>query len=1123
MADEKSETIEQCVKEDSNSNSPEQPRSPGAKSSSGDHEYIVLAAPDIESDSGSAVSVSSMDKSKSLGSSVSSFADVVIPDMEATLEKGPSDEEVQNLVEDAKKDFLHNSGAVEEVNSGQGNVTDSQGAFEGNRNVSDENLSHARNALVVEGNQLSNKTGDDEERVELARQRSSSAGQAEATQTTNVVQFSPGETARGRSSTHPGHSDDENDDNAVLFDGITYLGSSTVNAPVSEIELKRTMSVLREQTEVTIDVLLYVGSTSDSMIRLKDPETQADIATYRIQRILFCGRGDAEGNESDCFAFNTVHGDSDIFHCHVFRCLDPEKAGKILRTFALSFRRNRKRKQHTQESSGDSSTIIAGVSNLLFKFDVTLDILEEDSKGFSSAARDKNCFKLRQDLHKKISITVQQLTNKHLIVERCFGLLICPGKNVRYSDMHLLSEVSMEVGDGGKTYFITGLWDPAVRDLLVLNTETPKDTRLFVTIAVDLVVTGVTEPVRFIVETKAKVYPSGEKFFWNPSRQKFHETYIMELKEVTDTDTGEKGFQVKSLKTESSIEASKNLNKRQHTLNRQLSGGDKTPSDDDDEDDEPLLSGSGAVQKECTEEELGSWADLLSKWKDVTLRPRQLPGLVRKGIPEPVRGQVWQMMAGLKENDDLLEGYKHLIKKESPTEQVIMWDIHRTFPAHEYFKSSGGEGQEMLYKISKAYSVYDEEVGYCQGLSFLSAVLLLHLPEEQAFALLVKIMNDYGLRDIFKHDFEQLHLKFFQLERMIEDSMPDLYSHFQYNDIETHMFASQWFLTLFTAKFPLPMVYCIMDLFLCHGMSVIFQVALALLKGSRRELIQMDFESILKYFRVSMPKKYLDEEEYKKLINSAMGFRVTNRKMKKYEKEYLLKKEQEAQLEDPVERLQRENKRLFEANMRLEQENDNLAHELVTSKVELHSKLAEAEEKVEELSKALENATISLVEAEDQREKLTVEGAQVKDMWRQNIEQAEEERKRHTAIIEEYKKICTQMDERSEKLKEDLHQELLEVKRRVGSCENCAALFSDEGHVSLDGDSTVSFKPSVKVVDAEQRLRELELELAQTKLSLVEAECRSQELEHRLSAIEAAAGENKPWFKRISLVKDSGK
>ena len=62
--------------------------------------------------------------------------------------------------------------------------------------------------------------------------------------------------------------------------------------------------------------------------------------------------------------------------------------------------------------------MVTGISNLVFKFDVTLDILEEDNKGFSSAARDKNCFKLRQDLRKKVLITVQQLTNKHLIVER---------------------------------------------------------------------------------------------------------------------------------------------------------------------------------------------------------------------------------------------------------------------------------------------------------------------------------------------------------------------------------------------------------------------------------------------------------------------------------------------------------------------------------------------------------------------------------------------------------------------------------------------------------------------------------------------------------------------------------
>lgn len=68
----------------------------------------------------------------------------------------------------------------------------------------------------------------------------------------------------------------------------------------------------------------------------------------------------------------------------------------------------------------------------------------------------------------------------------------------------------------------------------------------------------------------------------------------------------------------------------------------------------------------------------------------------------------------------------HLFQ-ECPSEQVILRDIHRTFPAHDYFKQAGGEGQESLYRISKAYSLYDEEVSYCQGLSFLAAALLLHV------------------------------------------------------------------------------------------------------------------------------------------------------------------------------------------------------------------------------------------------------------------------------------------------------------------------------------------------------------------------------------------------------------
>ena len=112
------------------------------------------------------------------------------------------------------------------------------------------------------------------------------------------------------------------DKDATLFSSITYLGSSTVNAPVSDTELKRTMAILKQQSRVAMDIVLSVSGSFDGFVKLLDPQTKTLIATYRLQKILFCGRGDDDGEQEDCFAFNICHGNSDIFHCHVFRCLE---------------------------------------------------------------------------------------------------------------------------------------------------------------------------------------------------------------------------------------------------------------------------------------------------------------------------------------------------------------------------------------------------------------------------------------------------------------------------------------------------------------------------------------------------------------------------------------------------------------------------------------------------------------------------------------------------------------------------------------------------------------------------------------------------------------------------------
>jgi hypothetical protein len=143
----------------------------------------------------------------------------------------------------------------------------------------------------------------------------------------------------------------------------------------------------------------------------------------------------------------------------------------------------------------------------------------------------------------------------------------------------------------------------------------------------------------------------------------------------------------------------------------------------EEDDDEPMVSGFGHVSKECDEEVLGNWSDILTKWrKNYAERPRGLQSLVRKGIPEALRGEVWQLLAGSAGDEtEMINTYRLLLTKvcffierkisriiffffdfqESASERVILNDLNRTFPAHEYFKDAGGIGQEALYKLSR--------------------------------------------------------------------------------------------------------------------------------------------------------------------------------------------------------------------------------------------------------------------------------------------------------------------------------------------------------------------------------------------------------------------------------------
>lgn len=918
------------------------------------------------------------------------------------------------------------------------------------------------------------------------------------------------------------------DEDSVVFSQLTYLGCASVNAPRSEVEALRMMSILRGQCQVPLDVTLSVPGVSEGTVRLLDPNASTEIANYPIYKILFCVRGHDGTPESDCFAFTESHYNAEIFRIHVFRCQIQEAVSRILYSFATAFRRSAKKAVLSSQQSAPLTP-----DSDLFTFTVSLEIKEDDGKGtFSAVAKDKDkqSFKLRAGMDKKIVIYVQQTSNKELAIERCFGLLLSPGKNVKNSDMHLLDLESMGKSSDGKSYIITGSWNPNTPQFQAVNEETPKDKFMYMTTAVDLVITEVEEPVRFLLETRVRVCSPNDRLFWPFSKRNYTETFYLKLRQMERKErkspASDTLYEVVSLESETERERRKTTASPGIVAAGPGTTVPSPPEDDEEEDnDEPLLSGSGDVSKECAEKILETWGDLLSKWHlNLSVRPRQLPALVRSGIPEALRGEVWQLLAGCHNNDHQVEEYRTLITKESPQDSAITRDINRTFPAHDYFKDTGGDGQDSLYKICKAYSVYDEEIGYCQGQSFLAAVLLLHMPEEQAFSVLVKIMFDYGLRDLFKQNFEDLHCKFFQLERLMQEYIPDLYNHFLNVGLEAHMYASQWFLTLFTAKFPLYMVFHIIDLLLCEGISVIFNVALALLKTSKDDLIQTDFEGALKFFRVPVPKRYRSEENAKKLMELACSMKISQKKLKKFEKEYHTIREQQEQQEAPIERYERENRRLQEANMRLEQENDDLAHELVSSKIALRKDLDNAEEKADALNKELLLTKQKLVDSEDEKRRLEEESAQLKEMCRRELDKSESEIKKNGSIIGEYKQICSQLSERLEKQQTANRGELEKIRSKVEGCEKCSSLFNKEGRVR----AAVTTAPAggSEETDEEKeglknQLREMELELAQTKLQLVEAECKIQDLEHHLGlALNEVQAAKKTWFNRtLSSIK----
>ncbi|XP_017088370.1 ecotropic viral integration site 5 ortholog isoform X2 [Drosophila bipectinata] len=325
-----------------------------------------------------------------------------------------------------------------------------------------------------------------------------------------------------------------------------------------------------------------------------------------------------------------------------------------------------------------------------------------------------------------------------------------------------------------------------------------------------------------------------------------------------------------------------------------------------------------------------TWATILNDWEGALKRKNPcVRELVRRGIPHHFRAIVWQQLSGAADTDK--KQYAEYIKATSACEKVIRRDIARTYPEVEFFKEKDGPGQEALFNVIKAYSLHDREVGYCQGSGFIVGLLLMQMPEEEAFAVLVQIMQQHRMRHMFKPSMSELGLCMYQLENLVQEQIPDMHIHFQQQGFQTTMYASSWFLTLYTTTLNVNLSCRIMDVFLSEGMEFIFKVALALLLTGKETLLCLDMEAMLKFFQKELPGRV--EADVEGFFNLAYSLKLNTKRMKKMEKEYqdLKKKEQEEMVE--LRRLRRENCLLKQRNELLEAESAELADRLVRGQV----------------------------------------------------------------------------------------------------------------------------------------------------------------------------------------------
>ena len=129
-------------------------------------------------------------------------------------------------------------------------------------------------------------------------------------------------------------------------------------------------------------------------------------------------------------------------------------------------------------------------------------------------------------------------------------------------------------------------------------------------------------------------------------------------------------------------------------------------------------------------------------------------------------------------------------------------------------------------------------------MGYMVAILLMYVDREDAFNIMCNLINKkpYCMKHYYTPGMPALKKTFYVLLCLIWKTLPKLHWHMIDENYTPALYATNWFMTLFSSRMPIELTLRIWDIFFIEGFNVMYKIIVAIFKINYKELLKSDYE-----------------------------------------------------------------------------------------------------------------------------------------------------------------------------------------------------------------------------------------------------------------------------------------